>query len=149
MGLIQARKFPYVISLCTKRNNSVKLLTDTKTEPAPYIIYNPKQSSNAGATYVTEVGFYSNATRVHFRTIGNSGQWIRISKKTVLKTNGKEYNITGTSTAAFSPNKLAFQRNGQVYDFYMDFPVLRKEHIKAFRIIEPESGGWDFNVQLD
>lgn len=136
------------ITLRTKSNNSVNILKDTKTELTPYIIYNPKQSSNAETTFITEIGFYSNATRVHFRTIGNSGQWIRISKKTALKTNGQEYIITGTN-AVFSPNKLAFQRNGQVYDFYMDFPALRKGSVKTITIVEPESNGWNFTVQLN
>lgn len=136
------------ITLSTKSSNGVNLLTETKTETTPYIIYNPKQTSNANSIFVTEVGFYSNGTRIYFRTIGNYGQWIRISKKTVLKVNGQDYFITGTS-AVFSPNKLAFQTNGQVYDFYMDFPALRNDNIRIINVVEPESNGWDFTIQLD
>jgi len=136
-----------MVKLCAKSNNSVNLLINTKIETNPYLIYSPKHSSNDNNTFITEVGFYSNATRIHFRTIGNYGLSLMVSKKTTLMVNGKEYIITGTNSV-FRPNEIAFEATGQVYDFYMDFPPLNIEEIKTMRVFEPESDGWDFSIQL-
>lgn len=137
------------ITLCTKNNNSVNLLIDTDTKTTPHIIYRPNQSSsNTYSAVVTAVRFHPNATRIYLRSFGNYGDFIQVSKKTALKVNEQEYIITGTN-AVFSPNKLAFEKNGQVYDFYMDFPALREDNIKTIRVVEPERNGWDLTIQLD
>jgi hypothetical protein len=135
------------ISLSTANNNSVDLLKETETKTSSNIIYNPQQTSNAKLTYITEIDFNSDATRFYIRTIGNSGQGITISKKTTMIVNGVNYLISGCSTA-LRPDRLTFQRDGQVYDFYIEFPALNKAEISTIEIVEPEDTGWNFKVQL-
>ena len=135
------------VTLCTKDNNSINILRETKLEASPYFVYAPQYSSNSNYITVTEVGFYSNATRVYFRVIGFNGMWLRCSKKTTMTINGKEYPITGCS-AIYKPDKLLFQANGQIYDFYMDFPAVNRNSVKSMKITEPEKDGWSFTIQL-
>lgn len=135
------------ITLCTKDNNSVNILKETKLETSPYIIYAPKYSSNSKYICLTEVDFYSNETIVFFRVIGFSGMQLQFSKKNTMTVNDKEYPITRCS-AKYKPDRLILQKDGQVYDFSMTFPAIDPNNVRSIKISESKKDGWIFSVEL-